>query len=170
VQLIELDQVTEQQWSELIAGEREPWGGVAEELTWSEKSRHVGIRAPDGRLLAVAGTAIAELVVGAGRRFDVLGIGGVFVTPAARGRGLVSQLLAGLLESADDARPERAMLFCRPQLAVLYRKHRFREIEARVTASQPTRRIEMPPLAMWRPLAANVGWPAGPVEVCGLPF
>jgi predicted GNAT family N-acyltransferase len=170
VQLVELDRVTEQQWRELIAGEREPWGGVAEGLTWSEKRRHVGIRAPDGRLLAVAGTTIAEVVVGAGRRFDVLGIGGVFVTRAARGRGFVARLLAGLLEGGDEARPERAMLFCRSELAGLYRKQGFRAIEARVTAAQPAGRIEMPLRAMWRPLAAELQWPAGAVEVCGLPF
>jgi predicted GNAT family N-acyltransferase len=169
MELVELDEVTDQQWRELVAGEREPWGGSAEELTWSEKSRHVGIRAPDGRLVALAGAVLSDVEVdGAG--FQVLGVGGVFVTGSARGRGLVATLLEGLLADAAQVGPDRAMLFCRPALLGLYGRLAFEEIHAPVWAAQPSGRIEMPLRAMWRRLHGTASWPSGRVDVCGLPF
>jgi hypothetical protein len=62
------------------------------------------------------------------------------------------------------------MLFCRPQLTGLYRKLGFREIDAPVWAEQPQGRIEMPLPAMWHPLSSEAEWPAGRVDVRGLPF
>jgi Acetyltransferase (GNAT) domain len=171
VSLVALERVTEQEWDELIAGESEPWGGgIAERLRWRDKTRNVGIRARDGRLLAVAGTVRCGVQVAPGARFDVLGVGGVFVSRDARGRGLVARLLEGLLPTPHETGPERAMLFCRPQLAGMYRKFDFREIADPVWAQQPAGAVCMPLNAMWRPLRAGVAWPAGRVDVLGLPF
>jgi hypothetical protein len=39
MELVELEEVTSQQWRELVAGEREPWGGEAERLAWGDKQR-----------------------------------------------------------------------------------------------------------------------------------
>jgi predicted GNAT family N-acyltransferase len=170
VELVELDEITPQQWSELVAGEREPWGGIAEELAWGDKDRFVGLRAPDGGLVAIAGAVTADIEVEDAGRFQVVGIGGVLVTPRERGRGLVWKLLEPLLEIAADMGPERAMLFCRAQLMALYRRLAFVEIPAAVWVRQPDGGIEIPLRAMWRPLREGVRWPDGRVEVRGLPF
>ena len=171
VRLVELDAVSAQQWRELIAGEQSPWGGGAEELSWREKERVVGIRGEEERLLAVAGTVMAVVEVAAAGSFEVLGIGSVFVTRAARGQGLVARLLEGLLaQPLREGFPERAMLFCRAQLVGLYAKLGFQELGEPVWADQPAGRIEMPLRAMWRALRAGVTWPPGRVEVRGLPF
>jgi predicted GNAT family N-acyltransferase len=172
MRLVELHEVSAKQWRELIGGEPSPWGGgQAEGLSWREKQRTVGIRDQDERLLAVAGAVIARVEVLGTGSFEVLGVGGVFVTRTARGQGLVTRLLDGLLAQAmRDGVPERAMLFCRAQLVGMYAKRGFAQLAVPVWADQPGGRIEMPMCAMWRALRAGVTWPTGRVEVHGLPF
>jgi GNAT superfamily N-acetyltransferase len=168
MELVEMDEITPQQWSELVAGEREPWGGVAEQLVWGDKQRYVGLRDADRRLVAIAGGLTAELEIT--ERLQVVGIGGVLVSASERGRGLALEMLQRLLEIAAEMGPERAMLFCRPQLTGLYRKLGFAEIAGPTWVQQPDGPLEMPLRTMWRPLREGVGWPSGRVDVLGLPF
>jgi predicted GNAT family N-acyltransferase len=172
VELVGLQDVTAQQWRELIAGEREPWGGGAEHLSWADKTRVLGLRARDGRLVAVAGSLIAEVEVEGSGAFEVLGIGALFVTRTERGRGLAGRLLEGLLADAGRTAPgvKRAMLFCRDHLVGLYEGYGFNEIRDPVWADQPGGRIEMPMRAMWRGLSDTASWPRGRVQLRGRPF
>jgi predicted GNAT family N-acyltransferase len=167
---VELTNVTAADWAELIAGEEEPWGRVGEALQWRNKDRHVGLRTPDGRMAAAGGAVIAAVEVEGADGFDVVGIGSVFVTSSLRGRGLTGGLLQMLLGLAETMGPNRAMLFCRPELVRLYARFGFDEITAPVWADQPDGRIEMPMRAMWRPLRGGGSWPPGRVDVSGLPF
>jgi len=169
-ELVQLGEITAEQEDEVVAGEHAAWGGVGEELEWAEKQRHVALRSAEGELVAIAGALIAEVALESGERFQVVGIGGVMVTASERGRGLVWPLLEALLEIAAEMGPQRAMLFCRPQLMALYEKFAFAEISAPVWARQPQGKIEMPLCAMWRPLREGVRWPQGRVDVQGLPF
>jgi predicted GNAT family N-acyltransferase len=171
MQLVRLEPLSEQQWNALYDGERKPWGGCAVEgLRWREKTHTVGIRADDARLLAVAGSVRAGACVASADTFEVLGIGGLFVTRDARGRGFVAELLDGLLAHAGERKPDRAMLFCRPPLMAMYAKFDFREIADPVWAQQRAGPVRMPISAMWRPLRAGAVWPAGRVDVLGPPF
>jgi GNAT superfamily N-acetyltransferase len=154
----------------LIDGEREPWGPLGERLRWREKDRRVGIRAGDGRLLATAGAVLAEVSIERRGRFQVVGLGGLFVTRRARGTGLLERLVGPLIEIAAAMGPEVAMLFCRPELVERYRDHGFVEIAAPVWVDQPEGRVEMPLCSMWRALRDGAGWPPGRVDVHGLPF
>jgi predicted N-acetyltransferase YhbS len=170
MQLVELDRLAEPYWEELVAGEHEPWGSVGEELAWRDKTRNIGVRDDDGRLLAAGGTVVAEVRVGHESPFEVAGLGGLIVTRSARGRGLARLLARQLLVVALELGTQRAMLFCRPQLMALYGTFGFAPIEAPVWADQPGGRIEMPLPAMWKMLSGGVGWPAGTVELLGEPF
>jgi predicted GNAT family N-acyltransferase len=170
MEFVELDAITTQQWSELVAGEREPWGGEAEHLVWGDKQRYVGLRGASGRLVAVAGAVTTAVDVAGAERFQVVGIGSVLVTASERGRGLVWDLLQRLLEIAADMGPERAMLFCRPQMTGLYGKLGFAGIPGPTWVQQPDGDVEMPLRTMWRPLREGVGWPDGRVDVLRLPF
>jgi hypothetical protein len=111
-----------------------------------------------------------EVEVALAEHFQVVGIGAVLVTASERGRGLVWELLRPLLEIAAEMGPERAMLFCRPQLTGMYGRLGFAEIAGPTWIRQPDGVIEMPLRTMWRPLREGVGWPSGRVEVLGLPF
>lgn len=170
IELVELDAVNEPDWDELIAGEPEPFGRVGEELSWRDKDRNIGLREPDGRLLAAAGAVLVDVEVAATASFQVVGLGGLIVTRAARGRGLMRELVDALLAVAREMGPSRAMLFCRPELVDLYRRLECVEITGPVWIDQPEGRIEMPLRSMWRPLDEGAHWPPGRVEVRGLPF
>jgi GNAT superfamily N-acetyltransferase len=170
MQLVELDSLAEPYWEELVAGEHQPWGSVGEELAWRDKSRNIGVRDDDGRLLAAGGVVVAEVQVGQGPPFEVAGLGGLIVTRSARGRGLARLLARHLLVVAGEFGTQRAMLFCRPQLMALYGTLGFTPIEAPVWADQPGGRIEMPLPAMWKTLGGDARWPVGRVELLGEPF
>jgi len=170
VELVELGALTEQDWAGLEDGEHEPFGPVGAQLAWRPKDRHVGLRAPDGRLVAVAGAVVAAIDVEGDQGFEVVGVGSVIVTRSLRGRGLLARLFEPLLALAEGLGPERAMLFCRPELVALYRRRGFIEIDAPVWVDQPGGRIEMPLAAMWRALRDGAEWPPGRVDVRGLPF
>lgn len=156
--------------ADVIAGEAEPFGPVGASLIWRPKDRHVTLRDAGGRLLGVAGALVATITVDGQCSFDVVGLGSLIVTPALRGRGLMVKLVEPLLRLSSTLGPERAMLFCRPELVGLYQRFEFAEIAAPVWVDQPSRRVLMPEPAMWRPLRPDATWPAGRVDVQGLPF
>ena len=168
---VELGPLTSQQWEELRAGEHEPFGPVGAKLAWRTKVRHIGLRASDGRLVAVAGAVLADVEVESTGGFQVVGLGSLIVTRSMRGTGLMADVVDPLLRLAETMGPDRAMIFCRPDLVALYTRTGFIEITAPVWADQPAGRIEMPLSAMWRPLRPGVpAWPPGRVDVRGEPF
>lgn len=167
---MELPPLSESDWEQLVDGEEQPWGPVGEGLSWREKDRNVGIRDEDGRLIAAAGAVLSDVTVAGAERFQIVGLGGLFVTRRARGAGLVQALAAPLLRIAAGMGPAHAMLFCRPELVEPYRRLSFGEIADPVWADQPDGRIEMPLRAMWRALRDGASWPPGRVDVDGLPF
>jgi predicted N-acetyltransferase YhbS len=170
MQLVELDTLAEPYWEELVAGEHEPFGSIGARLFWREKTRNIGVRDDDGRLMAAAGAVLADVEVGECPPFQVAGLGGLIVTRSARGRGLARLLVGQFLVIAGEFGVERAMLFCLPRLMPLYAGFGFAPIEAPVWADQPDGRIEMPLAAMWKPLGGEASWPAGRVELSGEPF
>jgi predicted GNAT family N-acyltransferase len=169
MEVVELQRVGSGEWRQLQDGEEHPWG-PGEAMQWLNKERHLGIRAGDGRLVALAGTVVAEVEVDHHGRFPVLGVGSVIVTRSERGRGLARVLLERTLALAATVGPQRAMLFCRAELTPFYGSLGFEEISDPVWVDQPEGRIEMPMRSMWRPLGATEGWPPGRVDVVGLPF
>jgi GNAT superfamily N-acetyltransferase len=169
--LLELDGMTDERWRELGAEEPGAWGGgPAEAFQWREKERHLGLSGDGGELMGVAEALLPEVAVGDGEPFEVVGIGGVFVRPSRRGQGLMRTLVDAILQLAAELGPERAMLFCDPPKVAVYQSFGFQEIVAPVWVQQPRGRTEMPLRAMWRALHGSPGWPAGRVEVQGLPF
>jgi predicted N-acetyltransferase YhbS len=170
MEFVELRAFTEQDWADLTDGEHEPFGPVGAGLTWRAKDRHVALRARDGRLVAVAGAVIAAVEIESAGSFEVVGLGSLIVTRSLRRRGLMSSLVEPVLRLAESMGPDRAMIFCRPELVALYRRLAFAEITGPIWVEQPEGRIEMPEPAMWRALREGAGWPPGRVDVRGLPF
>jgi GNAT superfamily N-acetyltransferase len=190
MRLVELDKITDGDWQQVIAGEPEPWGGVAEALQWREKSRNLGLCDDAGKLVALAGLVLAEVRVAgtpprvtdtplqvadtpphtAGTPLQVAGVGNVIVTRSARGRGFARVLIERVLQIAPELGAERAMLFCLPANVGLYAKFGFALIEEPVSVAQPGGSIEMPLRTMWKPLTPTANWPAGKIELLGQPF
>ena len=167
---IELENVGATEWNAVIAGETDSWGNDAANMSWASKRRHVGVVGEDGTPLALAGATHARIKAGGRSPFEVVGIGGVIVTHSMRGQGLARAVVEAIMDLAREMGPELAMLFCRTDLTALYARFGFTTIEAPVSAEQPGGRVQMPPEAMWAPLAAGAIWPAGEVEVLGEPF
>jgi predicted GNAT family N-acyltransferase len=170
MEFVELDAFTERDWAEVVAGEHEPFGADGAELEWLDKERHFGLRADDGRLLALAATVRVPVAIDGAGSFEVIGLGGVIVTPAQRGHGLMFRVVQPVLTLAEEMGVEHAMLFCRPPLAAVYARLGFAEVAAPVWAQQAQGPVEMPMRTMWRALRAGAEWPPGRVELRGLPF
>jgi predicted GNAT family N-acyltransferase len=169
VRLVKLDGVTHEDWQRIVAGEREPFGGIGETLVWRDKTHHVGVRDDAGQLVAMAGLVLTDVRV-ADEPMQVAGIGGVIVTKAARGQGLARTMVERLLELAAELGAQRAMLFCLPANMSLYAKLGFQAIDETVSAQQPDGPIAVPMRAMFKVLAGASGWPEGRVELQGEPF
>ena len=170
MELIEFGRLSEAQYAELVGDEDDPWDAEGSTLQWRPKDHHVGVRDHDGRLLAAAGLVVADVRFGEASPIAVVGIGGVIVAAAYRGRGLGRQVISEVVRRADDLGPAMAMLFCRPDRAGLYRRHGFAVIPSQVIAEQEHGLVEMPPVTMWRPLNDDARLEAGVVALLGRPF
>ena len=170
VDVIELGALNDAQQAELEEGDVDPWGAAANTLRWRPKDLHVALRQPDGRLVASAGLVLAEIQVGDAPPMQVAGLGGVIVSASYRGQGLGNRVIREALRRATTLGPGAAMLFCDRDRAGLYERHEFLEIDPPVMVQQPHGFLEMPLVAMWRPLREGVTLPSGPLTVHGLPF
>jgi GNAT superfamily N-acetyltransferase len=169
MEFVEFGSLTEGRRRELEGDEQDPWDAADWTLRWRPKERHVGLRDDHGRLIASAGTVAVDVEVG-GRRFPVIGLGGVIVEAGHRGRGHAREVVSAVLTRAECLGPEFMLLFCHADRAGLYRKLGFAAVAAGVTVDQPEGTVTMPMMAMWRGLRPGAVWPAGAVAVLGLPF
>ena len=156
--------------AQLEGDEPDPFDAAGIELAFRPKDRHVGIRDPDGRLIASAGFVLAEVEVDGSERHEVLGIGGVIVAAAHRGRGLARTVVGAVLDEGVRLGPEYALLFSHPNRSGLYRRLGFAVLESPLEVLQPRGMAVVPQLAMWRPLTAARSWPPGPAVLESLPF
>jgi GNAT superfamily N-acetyltransferase len=172
VELIEFGRLGDEQYAALAGDEDDPWNAAEFGLDWRPKDHYVAVRDDDGRLVAAAGLVLVEVQVGARPPIPVVGVGGVIVTASHRGRGLGRWVISEALARAEAKGPEIAMLFCRVELAGLYRRLGFAEVPGRVFVDQPDGTVEISGagVTMWRPLKAGAELPDGVVKVDGLPF
>lgn len=170
MEIVDCGPLTDDLRAELEGGEEHPFGTEGAEFVWRAKERHVVLRDDGGRPLASTGLLIVGVSAEGGVSFEVVGVGGVIVTPAHRGRGLARVVVEAALERAARMGPSLAMLFCRDALVGLYRRLGFELVEAPVVVLQPAGTAVMSVNTMWRPLVDGAVWPAGAVLVRGEPF
>ena len=169
MELVEFGRLTEEQRRELEGDEEDPWDAGGSTLHFQPKHQHVALRDDRGKLVASAGMVVVDVEV-SGRRFRVVGLGGVIVNQHHRGRGYARQVVTAALALAEGLGPDFMLLFCHTDRVGLYRKLGFAEVEFETTVEQPDKRVVMPMRAMWRGLRAGATWPDGRVAVLGLPF
>ncbi len=166
---MELGELSDADRAELEGGETDPFDGAGSAIRFRGKERHVAVRDDDGGLIASAGLTRSEAEVG-GIRFPVVGVGGVIVNAAHRGRGLARTVVEAALARAGADGPDFAILFCHADRAGLYLRLSFRPITERVLVRQPHGYVPIPQRTMWRPLRAGAMWPAGPPVIHTRPF
>ena len=169
-EVVEVGRLTEEQRAELAAGEEDPFDAAGNTLQWRAKDRHVALRADDGALVASAGFVLGELRVGDRPPTPFVGLGGVFVTAAHRGRGLGSRIIDEALDRAVEFGPDLILLFCHPNRAGLYERRGFKAIDPPVLVKQSDGYAESPLIAMWKRLHNDAALPSGAVTVESLPF
>jgi predicted N-acetyltransferase YhbS len=169
VDVLDLGALTDAQEAQLEGDEDDPFDAAGLTLRFRIKERHVAL-AQDGVLLASAGLTRAQVAVSE-VRFEVVGLGGVFVVAARRGQGLAREVVEHALERARAMGPPFALLFCHDDRAGLYERLGFSVIEAAVSVEQPGGFEPMVQLlTMSLPLVPAATWPPGPVTVHGFPF
>ena len=135
---------------------------------WRPKALHF-VTVEGGRALSHVGLVKTTVKAG-GREVTVGGVGAVVTVPEAQGRHLVH---AAMREAAAYMREELGvefgMLFCLPRLAPFYGRQGWRLVEEEVEIEQPSGKVVWPYRVMVRPCGERV-WPAGRIEVGGLPW
>jgi predicted N-acetyltransferase YhbS len=169
MEVIEFGRLTDAFRDQLEGDERDPFESSGNTLTYRPKDRHVGLRDDAGQLVASTGMVVVDVEV-EGRRFPVVGLGGVIVNAEHRGVGLAREVLEAALAKAGTLGPAFALLFCHANRMGLYRKVGFAEVDARVTVKQSAGYANMHQRTMWRALREGAEWPPGIVLLHSLPF
>jgi predicted N-acetyltransferase YhbS len=170
MELVEFGLLTEKLRAELEGDEIDPWDSAGlPPLQWRAKEQHVALRDGEGRYMASAGMVVAEVEAG-GDRFPVVGLGGVIVSAAYRGRGLSLQVVQAALDKAATLGPDFMLLFCHGNRVGLYKRFGFEEVGSEVLVEQEGGRVAIPMRAMVRALRPGASWPDGSVVVHSRPF
>jgi hypothetical protein len=160
--------LTEEERQALFGWGEDIFGIEDRNYRWRPKEYHF-ITEESGHPLSHVGVVRTAVSVG-GRTLTVGGIGGVVTVPAAQGRHLVH---AAMLQAAEficrELGAEFGMLFCLPRLEPFYARQGWQALEDEVEIDQPDGKIIWPYRVMVRPCGDRV-WPAGRVEVGGLPW
>lgn len=149
-------------WGEMIFGIEDA------AYRWRPKELHF-VTEEDG--CAVSHVGLVKTTVWAGGyEVTVGGVGGVVTRPETQGRRLAH---AAMSEAARYMRSELGvefgMLFCLPHLAPFYERQGWQLVEDEVEIDQPDGPVVWPYRVMVLPCGARE-WPAGRVEVGGLPW
>lgn len=162
------EELTKEEWQALFGWGENIFGLEDAGYKWRPKPLHF-ITEGDGRPLSHVGVVKTTVNVG-GREITVGGIGGVATRPEAQGRHLVH---AAMLQAAEfichELGAEFGMLFCLPRLEAFYARQGWQALEDEVEIEQPDGKVVWPYRVMVRPCGERV-WPAGRVEVGGLPW
>ncbi len=169
MQLVELGDLSAAQRVQLEGDEDDPFDEAGETLQFRPKERHVALRDDSGQLVASAGMTVADVEVG-GARFPVVGLGGVIVNAACRGRGLARQVVGAALDRARSMGPDFAVLFCHPDRVGLYERLGFALLQEAVLVKQPGGYETMTQQTMWQALRPGAIWPHGRPVIHTLPF
>lgn len=167
--VVRLAQYTKADQEEILGISDDPFGVAWTGLTWLPKEEHFGIR-HDGRLVAHAGLLRLPVAIG-GAETEVVGVGGVVVSPGRQGQGLARLVVTAALEHARTMGPQHALLFCRPPLVSLYQRLGWHPLDEDVLVEQPEGRlVTMPLQTMVTPLRDDARWPSEPVRLFSLPM
>jgi predicted N-acetyltransferase YhbS len=111
---------------ELVAAlegdEEDPWDArrVSVDLTFQSKRSHVALQVDGGPIMACAGWVMLDDIEVAGRHFPAVGLGGVIVRQADRGRGFARWVVELAIGRAAALGPEFMLLFCLADRIGLY--------------------------------------------------
>jgi len=166
-------------WSDFTDEDRAGFDALREQITfglppttWTpmEETPWRVLLWEDGRLVSHVSVMDRTIQVG-GRPVHVAGIRSVMTLPEARGRGYASQLMARAAELIPREIPsaEHGLLLCLDIRVPLYSRLGWRVVDAPTYFEQPEGRTRSQVNTMVKPFK-DKPWPAGEVDLCGLPW
>jgi nodulation protein A len=110
-----------------------------------------------------------EILVG-GEKIWVAGLGGMATHPKYQHRGYGSALLAAIEPfMRDTLQAQFGLLICSDEVRPFYELSRWQYAASALYFTQDQQRRVMNPCVMVLPLTARA-WPAGEIDLCGLPW
>ncbi|HEV2864676.1 MAG TPA: GNAT family N-acetyltransferase [Pyrinomonadaceae bacterium] len=162
-------ELTPEEWRALFAWGEKIFGVEDLNYRWRPKEWHFIVE-EEGRPLAHVGVAKVSVSVG-GRGMTVGGVGGVVSTPEGRGRRLVHDAMRRAADFiCGELGAEAGMLFCLDRLVAFYARQGWRLLEDEVEFEQPEGRTVSPHFRSMVLPCGGREWPAGRVEIDGLPW
>ena len=123
----------------------------------------------DGQLVSQLCLLKREILVG-GERVWVAGIGGVATHPQRQRKGLASQLMrATETFMRDEIRVPFGLLVCAEVTRPFYKSLGWKLVANSLTFVQNEQRLPLYTCVMALPLSGQP-WPAGEIDLCGLPW
>jgi predicted N-acetyltransferase YhbS len=160
--------LTAEEWQSLFGWGKDIFGTEDAGYTWRPKEVHF-VTEEGGRAVSHVGLVKTTVKAG-GREVTVAGVGGVVTRPEAQGRRLVHDALReAARHMCAEMGVEFGMLFCLPRLAPFYERQGWRLVEDEVEIEQPSGKVVWPYHVMVLP-CGDRRWPAGRIEVGGLPW
>jgi predicted N-acetyltransferase YhbS len=123
----------------------------------------------DGKVVSHVGI-VERTVTVEGQPFRVGGIGAVGTSPRWQRRGLAHQLMekaAAFMRA--DLRAEFGLLICSDEMTSYYGRLGWQVVPGPLLIDQPQGKITLPTTIMVLPLGGDL-WPAGTIDLCGLPW
>lgn len=137
-------------------------------LAWSDIDWHVLIW--DGEILVSHVEIIERMGSAGGETVRLGGIGGVATHPAWRGRGLASLALRiAELWLREVVKADFGLLICGEARIPFYRRLGWQVVQGPLCFDQPTGKITFDDVTMVLPCLRR-DWPAGAIDLCGLPW
>ena len=137
-------------------------------LTWAAPD-YYAIAETENELIGRLGIFDREIEVGR-RRMRVGGIGGVITKPEWRFRGIAHDLLTNASAfMRDELGVDFALLLCRREVAPVYAKLGWFRVNGPTRFRQPSRITAYPRDTMILRFTGEE-WPAGTIDMCGLPW
>jgi GNAT superfamily N-acetyltransferase len=141
------------------------WG---EQYQWGEDNWTLLLKA-ENEIVCHVGVVDRTITVG-GRPWRVGGLGGVATAPAWQRRGCARQLMetaAAFLR--DELRVAAGLLICGDERVAYYSRLGWQWVPGPLLIDQPQGKVVLPCNIMVL-LFGETAWPAGPIDLCGLPW
>jgi GNAT superfamily N-acetyltransferase len=161
-------ELTESERARIDAWLIQQFAEESDDYEWSDVNWHVMLRV-DGQLVShveiVERTGTVD-----GEPVKLGGIGGVVTLPEWRGRGLATAALARATAlMRDELQVAFGLLICGQNMIPFYGRLGWHVVEGPLVFDQPDGKVVFDDVTMVLPCASEF-WPAGTIDLCGLPW
>ncbi len=135
---------------------------------WSDNDWNLWLRS-EGEFISHVGV-VDRIVTAGGQPLRIGGVGAVATAPEWRRRGYARQLMeAAAVFMRDELRVRAGLLLCGDEMAPYYGRLGWQTVPSPLLVDQPQGKVVMAATIMVLPFD-ETPWPAGTVDLCGLPF